>query len=108
MERPPVAILTALAAGLAIAAVGTPARAQSDAPRPAYGTDVRPVVGRLCLDCHSTKAKKGGLDLERFASVEAARKDLKAWSHVLEQVEAGEMPPRGKPQPTADERRRVV
>jgi hypothetical protein len=73
-----------------------------------YGTVVRPLLEKYCLNCHSTKAKKGSLDLERFASVEQVRKDLKPWQQMIEMLEAGEMPPKKKPQPTADERQQMI
>src|SRR5262245_41701727 len=63
---------------------------------------VKPLVQKYCLACHSTKAKKGDLDLERFGAVDDIRKDVKPWQLVIEMLEAGEMPPKGKPQPTAD------
>jgi hypothetical protein len=69
---------------------------------------IRPILKTYCLDCHSTKAKKGSLDLERFASTADLRQDLKLWQGLIEQVETGEMPPRNKPQPTADEKRQLL
>src|SRR3954470_3579080 len=101
-----------LAVGLGMAAVvAVPTRRLDSAdPPPAdvareYPTAVVPLLKRYCLDCHSTKLKKGHLDLERFATAAEVRKDLKRWTMVIEQLEAGEMPPKGKPQPTADERK---
>lgn len=73
-----------------------------------YGSEVRPILERYCLGCHSTKAKKGDLDLERFTSLGAVRKDAKPWQGMVEMLETGEMPPKKKPQPTADERRRLI
>ncbi len=73
-----------------------------------YASVVQPLVKKYCLDCHSTKAKKGSLDLERFASLDQVRKDLKPWQQTIEMLEAGEMPPKGKPQPTADERKQMI
>ena len=73
-----------------------------------YATTVRPLLAKYCLDCHSTKAKKGSLDLERFTSLDQVRKDIKPWQHMIEQLETGEMPPKDKPQPTADERKRLI
>jgi hypothetical protein len=73
-----------------------------------YATAARPLVAKYCLGCHSTKLKKGSLDLERFASTADARKDLKVWQQAIEMLEAGEMPPKSKPQPTADERKGLV
>src|SRR6266568_95692 len=69
---------------------------------------VRPLVHKYCLACHATKVKKGDLDLERFATVDDVRKDVKPWQAVIEMLEAGEMPPKGKPQPSADERKRII
>jgi hypothetical protein len=73
-----------------------------------YATVVRPALQKYCLGCHSTKLKKGSLDLERFVSIDVGRKDLKAWQQTQEMLEAGEMPPAGKPQPTAGERQAVL
>src|SRR5262249_17770014 len=73
-----------------------------------YTAVVRPLIQKYCLACHATKIKKGDLDLERFASVEHVRKDLKPWQSLIEMLEAGEMPPKDKPQPTAEERKRLV
>ncbi len=107
--------LRILAVGLGLAAVvAVPTRrADSADPVPAevareYPTAITPLLKRYCLDCHSTKLKKGHLDLERFATVHEIREDLKPWTLVIEQLVAGEMPPKGKPQPTADERKRLV
>jgi hypothetical protein len=77
-------------------------------PKTEYAAVTRPILGKYCLECHSTKVKKGSLDLERFTSLDQARKDLKAWQQMVEMLEAGEMPPKSKPQPTADERGRLL
>src|SRR6516164_11516881 len=54
---------------------------------------VQPLLKKYCFECHSTKKHKGDLDLERFESLAAIRKDLRPWQHLLERVEVGEMPP---------------
>src|SRR5581483_6515504 len=85
--------------------------AQEPVPKSAadeYTTAIRPLVKQFCLGCHSTKVKKGGLDLERFATLDDVRSDLKPLQAIIEQVEAGEMPPAEKPQPTAGEKKRLV
>lgn len=73
-----------------------------------YRSHVRPILTRYCLGCHSEESSEGDLDLERFPSYDAARKDVKPWQAMVEMLESGEMPPRKKPQPTADERRRLI
>jgi mono/diheme cytochrome c family protein len=98
---------------LALAAIRTerPTAAQepkANAPADDYATATRPLVKKYCLDCHSTKAKKGSLDLERFATSADIRRDLKPWQAIIEQLEAGEMPPKEKPQPTAEERKKLL
>jgi mono/diheme cytochrome c family protein len=101
----------ALAAGCTLALLaGTTATPPTTAPDPAfeYRTGVQPIVREYCLSCHSHKAKKGDLDLERFSSLEEARKDLRPWQAVVEMLESGEMPPKKKPQPTAQQRRRLL
>jgi hypothetical protein len=73
-----------------------------------YTKTVRPLLTQYCLICHSTKKQKGDLDLERFASLGEARKDVRTWQHVLEMLETGEMPPKKSAEPKPEERRRLV
>ena len=100
--------LSPLAVGLGLL-LGVNARVES-AQRPAANAEyaVRPLVQKYCLDCHSTKDKKGSLDLERYATTGDIRKDLKPWLMMIEQIETGEMPPKGKPQPSAEERKQLL
>jgi len=98
-------------AGAGIGAVAT--AADSAAPQVSlddagFGGAVKPLLAKYCLGCHATAKKEGGLDLERFTTVASIRRDVKPWQHLIEQVEAEEMPPREKPQPTAEERMRLV
>ena len=79
-----------------------------DSPTQEYLTGIRPLLRKYCYGCHSTADQKGSLDLERFATVVDLRKDTKIWQGVLEQLEAGEMPPRKKPQPTRQEKQRLM
>ncbi|MBM3979366.1 MAG: DUF1592 domain-containing protein [Planctomycetes bacterium] len=69
---------------------------------------VKPVVAKYCLSCHSTKVKKGSLDLERFGTVADVRKDVKVWQNMIEQIETGEMPPKDKPQPSEAEKKQLI
>src|SRR5579883_353331 len=78
------------------------------APAEEYASKIQPLMKKYCLNCHSTKAMKGSLDLERFANLDDIRKDLKPWQGIIEQVEASEMPPKGKPQLTAEEKKQLI
>ncbi len=74
----------------------------------AYRERVLPLVERFCLDCHDAETKKGELDLERFATLEAVRQDHGVWQAVAEQVTLGEMPPKDKTQPSVEEREELL
>ena len=84
------------------------AQPAKDGARADFTTTVRPLIEKYCLGCHSTKLKQGSLDLERFTTLDDIRKDLKPWQSLIEQIEAGEMPPKEKPQPTAEEKKRLL
>lgn len=73
-----------------------------------YPSEVRPLVERYCVGCHSTDETKGEVDLERFPTAESVRGDTRVWQKALRRLEAGEMPPKKNPQPSDDERRRLT
>jgi hypothetical protein len=79
-----------------------PASSESD-----FTQEIRPLLARYCLDCHSTEKPKGDLDLEQFRSLPDIRKHPRIWQGVVEQLHNGEMPPKDKPQPSAPERQRL-
>jgi hypothetical protein len=64
-----------------------------------FKSEVRPLLAEYCLDCHSVEKQKGELNLERFDSLDALRKDVKPWQAMIEQLETGEMPPKKKAHP---------
>src|SRR5262249_50771984 len=66
------------------------------------------LLAKYCLECHATEVKKGSLDLERFATLDDVRKSVKPWQAMIEQLEAGEMPPKGKPRPTEAKKKRLL
>lgn len=70
----------------------------------AFTDKIKPLIERLCLDCHSASKKEGDLDLERFTSVDQVRRDPIAWQRVSEVLRDSEMPPEESKQPTPDER----
>lgn len=100
--------LVSLWIGLAVAG----ARAWSDSPesllRSDYQNKVRPIIEKYCLSCHSTRLEKGGLDLEQFHSIPDVRQSAAIWESVEHQVDAGDMPPKGKPRPSAVEKKLLL
>jgi len=76
--------------------------------RPAYATDVRPLLEQFCYDCHGNGADEGGMQLDAAetndTSVDALVAEKKLWGKVWENVLTENMPPPDMPQPTAQER----
>ncbi|QVL33494.1 DUF1592 domain-containing protein [Telmatocola sphagniphila] len=73
-----------------------------------FKSNIQPLLQKYCLGCHSTKLKKGSLDLERFTSVDLIRRDLKPWQQLIEQIEAREMPPKDHAQPKSEEIKKIL
>ncbi|OYW76723.1 MAG: hypothetical protein B7Z37_07375 [Verrucomicrobia bacterium 12-59-8] len=63
-----------------------------------FQTAILPLLKEQCNSCHSTKKKKGDLDLERFTSVADIKREPMIWEGVLDQIHMGEMPPKKEPQ----------
>ncbi|MBM3801165.1 MAG: DUF1588 domain-containing protein [Acidimicrobiia bacterium] len=72
-----------------------------------YRQQIRPMMQRFCLNCHSSASPAGDLDLERFVALEEVRRDTKAWVKVAEMLRNGEMPPEGMEQPTPEQRNQL-
>ncbi len=88
-------ILTAAAARAETPPVKPPAKSGFD--------DVRPIVGKYCVQCHSSAKSRGGLNLERFKDQASVLQKMKVWEKVSEYLRGGMMPPAGKPKPTSAE-----
>jgi hypothetical protein len=103
-----------IACGLLAVAVGVPIHAAEPAPEKAsveaqFRETVRPFLETYCLRCHGREKPRGDMDMSGFTSAEAAAKDLARWALILEQLEAGTMPPaKAKPRPADHDREAVA
>ncbi|MDP6445644.1 MAG: DUF1592 domain-containing protein, partial [Pirellulaceae bacterium] len=70
-----------------------------------YERDVRPLMGRFCLDCHSSEKKEGELDLQRFGTLAEVRRGTGVWIQVAEMLDNGEMPEEDAEQPSPQQRK---
>src|SRR5688500_13595270 len=93
--------------------LGGPLVALADEP-PSFGAlgrqfdrTIRPMLRQFCVDCHSTAARVGELDLERFNALPEVRRGTKVWVKVAEMLEKGEMPPNGAKQPLPQQRKKL-
>lgn len=60
-------------------------------------------IEEYCADCHDSGTKKGGLDLTTLAWSLDERANFDEWVKVVDALGKGEMPPKKKPQPAAEE-----
>ncbi len=72
-----------------------------------YKQNVRPLLRQFCLECHSSKQKKGDLDLQRFATLAEVRRGTRVWLKVVEMLDNGEMPPEDEAQPSPEQRKEL-
>src|SRR5580700_12077316 len=69
-----------------------------------FDSDVKPFLKSNCVVCHTGANASGGLDLNRFLSLEAAAAlvSREQWELISRKLAAGEMPPKGMAAPSAD------
>jgi hypothetical protein len=80
---------------------------ENPTPKP-DANDVRPLLAKYCLACHSVKKPKADLNLAAISADEIAGKHVAQWKHVWDRLKSRQMPPSDQPQPTAEERERVT
>lgn len=61
-----------------------------------------------CQACHQSKSPAGGFDLQRVASMATFRTNAQKWSSLITRVRNDEMPPKGAPAASFDERERFT
>lgn len=94
------AIVSAWSISMAILAALSLARAGA--------SDRAPFMEDHCFDCHDSSEQKGKLRLDNLKFDPSDAANAKTWIHVLERVEANEMPPKKKERPPDAERVRFV
>ncbi len=93
---------------LAVALLPQAISAQPASTEAIFQRDIRPLLNRYCLACHSAAQHTGDVNLQQFASFNEVVKHPLIWQKVVEQLNVGEMPPKTMPQPSADERTRLI
>ncbi len=78
-------------------------------PAASWERDIRPLLASTCFECHGAKKAKGGIDLERFATVPEIQFASGQWENVIRVISSREMPPaKATRQPSDDDRDRVM
>jgi len=85
------------------------------APSRLIGNTLEPVpdieyslLETYCLDCHDDIERKGEISLEELAIDWQQKERLDIWERALGMLRSGEMPPKKKRQPSAEERDRLI
>lgn len=73
-----------------------------------YRADIEPILVEYCFDCHGDGADKGGVALDEHTDLKALLSDINLWEHVYSNVEGVLMPPGEKPQPSDEDRKKIV
>lgn len=73
-----------------------------------FGKEIRPLLDEYCAKCHGAGKAKGGVSFVPFTNGVSIYHDIRLWETVAQKVRAREMPPEDKPQPSAEQRERLV
>jgi hypothetical protein len=68
-----------------------------------FGPEAVAFLQKHCLACHGEKKKSSGVAFHTVTDAAGILKNRKTFTSVLRVLEAGEMPPEGKPRPTVEE-----
>ena len=68
-----------------------------------FQQSVEPLLRKNCLGCHNAKLSSGGLNITPFLDARSPASSRDGWERILVKVRTGEMPPKGAPQPRADQ-----
>ncbi|HEV7403722.1 MAG TPA: DUF1592 domain-containing protein [Chthoniobacteraceae bacterium] len=74
----------------------------------AASPDPASILEKRCYDCHDADSHKGNLDLTALKPTFTDLDAFAKWVKVYDRIEAGEMPPKKKEQPSAEEKSAVM
>lgn len=102
-----VGVLAAVGASALAGDSGAATRAPA-LPTDDYEDTVRPILARLCFDCHGETKQKGAVRLDDLDPDFVHGPDAEEWHFALDMIQGAEMPPAKATQFTDEERRAVV
>jgi len=73
-----------------------------------YKKDVKPVLSKFCLGCHSGKSAAAGIDLSAAKGDADLQKDDVLWERITRALRSNQMPPDSAPQPTQEQRDQLI
>src|SRR4051794_17373118 len=91
--------LPSILCAVSLVGVSVSAGASAASAEMAADPGVSAFLDQHCMKCHNAEKAKGDLSLEGLQADFDDAKSRVIWSHVLEKIETGEMPPKSKPRP---------
>ncbi|MDO5980211.1 DUF1592 domain-containing protein [Flavivirga spongiicola] len=73
-----------------------------------YVNEIQPILDKYCYQCHGPTKQKGSMRLDVLNWDMVHGGDAEKWDSALDEINAGNMPPKKKAQLTDEERRMVV
>ena len=73
-----------------------------------FDGEILPFVENYCIGCHQEDRAKGDLNIERFTTRDSVLDGLAVWQRIVKRIQANEMPPKDKKQPTAEEKEKFI
>ena len=69
---------------------------------------MRDFIEKRCTECHDADTKKGNLDLAVLSTDFSKAENFTRWVKIFDRIESGEMPPKKKERPRAEEVKPVL
>jgi len=76
--------------------------------KPAFESEIRPLLAKYCHECHGDAKAKAGINLALHKTIADVQRAGDRWQEVLRVLEQGEMPPKTAAQPSLDERQKLA
>ena len=73
-----------------------------------YLSEIQPLLNQYCLECHGGKKVKGKVDLRKIKTLKDLTADLDHLRDLIDVIDFEEMPPEEDPQPTKQERQKLL
>jgi hypothetical protein len=73
-----------------------------------FQRDVLPILKEYCVDCHSGEDASADLALDKFTTAASVLQHSNIWENIAQNVDSSHMPPAKMPQPTRQQRDRLV
>ena len=73
-----------------------------------YANEIQPILNKYCYQCHGPTKQKGDMRLDILNWDMLHGGDAEKWDSALDEINAGNMPPKKKAQLTDEERRMLV